>query len=470
VLRPIACALVVLGVAASWPTRADARRLRVAPRVAISTLIAPGVAVRIVGRRGDRVVRLTLACPPRVRIASRKVVLGRGGSRRVRWRIAPSGARRLRPGRCEIRGRWAPVGGHARGARRRARFVLIDRRPSPSPPDTPSAGPEVSGALHSTPAAPFVTASGAPVTLQALNVVPVWSSDPGNTWAKAHYDRIAAKGFNAVRFVLYWDDFEPASGAYNQTSLRTLDAAIARAKAAGLYVVLDEIHLWGLGGMNDVPLWARTGDSVTSVEANGAAYLKMLAERYRAEAAVAAYDIVNEFYRYPIDQNAVLRVYDELITEVRSVDRAKIVLIEPTYGDTSIAGADFANLTHRDNVVWSIHDYFAGGEDDGYATNGSQAGNYTWDGTSGYPSPDPSELERHLLVHVNAMRLVGIPLWIGEFGIGAGAVGHDRWIDDQVALFRKYGLGRSWWEYHTTGAFSATNSDYTWKPWVERLL
>jgi hypothetical protein len=31
--------------------------------------------------------------------------------------------------------------------------------------------------------------------------------------------------------------------------------------------------------MNDVPRWARTRDSVTSVEANGAACLKMLAAR-----------------------------------------------------------------------------------------------------------------------------------------------------------------------------------------------
>jgi hypothetical protein len=35
---------------------------------------------------------------------------------------------------------------------------------------------------------------------------------------------------------------------------------------------------------------------------------------------------------------------------------------------------------------------------------------------------------------------------------------------------RKYGLGHSWWEYHTTGAFSATTRDDTWKLWVARLL
>ena len=60
-----------------------------------------------------------------------------------------------------------------------------------------------------------------------------------------------------------------AVAALRLTSLRTLDAAIARAKAAGL----DEIHPWAGRHERRAP-WARTGNRVTSVEANGAAYLK----------------------------------------------------------------------------------------------------------------------------------------------------------------------------------------------------
>jgi hypothetical protein len=341
---------------------------------------------------------------------------------------------------------------------------------SPAPPPPPPPGP--AGSLHSTATQAFVDANGDEVRLRGFNVIPVWGNSPGQTWDSAKYTQIRSKGFNAVRFVLYWDDFEPSRGTWNQTNLTTLDTAVSRAKAAGLYVVLDMIHLWGSGGFNDVPAWAKTGDSVTTVQTNGAGFLKMLAGRYKNEPMVAAYDLVNEFARSPIDQNAVLRAYDSLISQVRTVDPAKIIMIEPTYGDSSIAGslADFANLTNKTNVVWSLHDYFGGGDDDGYSSSGAQSGTYLWNGTTGYSSPNLAQLENHLLVHVNKSRAAGIPMWIGELGIGSGVANHDLWIDQQIGLFNKYGLGFAWWEYYTTGPLSATNSDFTWKPWVDRLL
>jgi hypothetical protein len=342
--------------------------------------------------------------------------------------------------------------------------------------EEPSTGRPAGGSfpavLHSTPTAAFVDPSGQPLLLEGLNVMPIWSNDPGRTWPAGTYRRIRDAGFTVVRFVLYWDDFEPNRGDWDQVHLATLDTAVGRAGAAGLYVILDEIHLVGPGGFDHVPRWARTGDSVTTVERNGAGYLRMLASRYRAERTVAAYDPVNEFHRWPIDQNGVLRAYDRLVRQIRSVDPERIILIEPAYGDTSVAGnlVDFSTLTDRRNLVWSIHDYFAGGDDDGYGADGGQVGTYTWNGTAGYPVPDPEALERHLLVHLEKARTAGLPMWIGEFGIGERTVNRDRWIADQVGLFDRYGLGRAWWEYHGASPFSATNRDASWKPWARRLL
>ena len=118
--------------------------------------------------------------------------------------------------------------------------------------------------LHTTPDHAFVDAAGNEVQLRGLNLVPIWRGSPGRTWDQARYDQIAAKGFNVVRLVLYWDDFEPQPGAFDQTNLQTLDTAIARAKAAGLRVILDEIHIWGSdGGLQDVPAWARPATAST---------------------------------------------------------------------------------------------------------------------------------------------------------------------------------------------------------------
>jgi hypothetical protein len=325
--------------------------------------------------------------------------------------------------------------------------------------------------LHSTPTAAFVQPDGAAVQVHALNMIPVWRHSLGRTWARWHYLQIARKGFNAVRFVLYWSALEPRFGSFDQAALATLDTAVARARSAGLYVILDAIHLWGPNGMSYVPRWARTGDSVDTVRRNGGPYLEMLAARYVDDPAVAGLDLVSEFYRHPIDQNAVLRVYAKLIAQVRRVAPHKIVLIEPTYGDSSVAAglADFANLPERRDVVWSIHDFFAGGSQDGYFADGRQRGFYTWNGTTGYPHPNRRQLANHLVVQLRAAHRAALPMWIGEFGIGAGTPNHDRWISDQLALFSHYGLGWAWWGYGTSDRFNVTSDNYAWKPWI-RLL
>jgi hypothetical protein len=338
------------------------------------------------------------------------------------------------------------------------------RHPAP-PPD----------GVHATRTDAFVRPDGKPIRLNGVNVIPVWRNSPGRTWSAARYRSIAAKGFNAVRFVLYWDDFEPSPGAFDDTSLATLDTAVRRAKAAGLYVVLDEIHLWGPQGLKDVPAWARRGDSVASVQAHAAGYVRTLAARYRDEPAVAAYDPVNEPHRWPIDQNGVLRMYDRLIGVIRGVDPAKIVLVEPSYGDSSMSGrcADLSNLRRRGNVVFSIHDYFAGGDRDGFGADCGQAGRYAWDGRSGYRPADAPELTAHLRAYLDALGPAGLPLYVGEFGMGAGAPHRDRWIEDTVAALDRLRLGRTWWEYWTTaqrGAFSATTESGAWQPFVDLLV
>jgi Cellulase (glycosyl hydrolase family 5) len=351
------------------------------------------------------------------------------------------GAQRHRT-RCDLRTRI--VIGLAGTAAAAALVFSAVPGPVPGRP-TPTRWPAV---LHSTSRHAFVAADGTPVTLNGVNVIPVWAR---GSLSRRRYAAIAAKGFNSVRFVLYWDALEPHRGELDRQRLEALDTAIARASAARLYVVLDMIHLWGPRGLRSVPAWARSGDSVASVEANATAYVRMLARRYRDEPAVAAYDPVNEPHRWPIAQNAVLRMYDRLIGAIRQVAPAKIVLVEPTYGDTSIRGtcADLSNLTHRDNVVFSAHIYFAGGNDDGFGASCGQAGRYAWDGRTGYEPPDPAPLRAHLRAYLEPLAPEGIPLYVGEFGMAEGATNQARWVRDMVRLFDASGLSRAWWEPHS---------------------
>src|SRR5919202_5281187 len=100
----------------------------------------------------------------------------------------------------------------------------------------------VAGALFVvTPASSSTRAPYDKLESPGLNVVPVWADSPGNTWPQARYDQMHSKGFGVVRFMLHWKDFEPTSGQFDATALKTLDVAIARAKAAALNVVLVPI-------------------------------------------------------------------------------------------------------------------------------------------------------------------------------------------------------------------------------------
>jgi hypothetical protein len=159
-------------------------------------------------------------------------------------------------------------------------------------------------------------------------------------------------------------------------------------------------------------------------------------------------------------------MYNSLIKQVRTVDPDKIVLIEPTYGDTPVAGAlaDFSNLSVKTNVVWSVHDYFAGGEDDGYRADGAQAGSWTWSG-GGYLTPTSSSLTTTSSSASRRRGSPGSPCGSASTGSRTGRRTHDQWIRDKTAVFNKYGLGRSWWEYYTIGGLSATTSTFAWKPW-----
>ncbi len=196
----------------------------------------------------------------------------------------------------------------------------------------------------------------------------------------------------------------------------------------------------------------------------------MMARRYRDEPAVAAYDPVNEPPATPIDQDRVLRMYDGLIKTMRREDPKKIVIVEPSFGDSDLRSADFGLLSDRRNIVLSVHDYYAGGAAEGYGPGLEQRGNYTWDGTSGYPSPSRSDLRKHMMAYLDPAREAGLPVWVGELGIGSEAVNAERWVSDKLDLLREQELGYAWWAYRPGPGLDALDSDLRLKPLVERAL
>ena len=336
----------------------------------------------------------------------------------------------------------------------------------PGPPD-PVIVPSSAGPL-ATKDARIVDPRGRSVLLRGFNIIPIFDDPPGQTWGAGHYRRMRGLGLNVARFVLYWSDFEPSRGRFDEQRLATLDTAIARAREAGMYVVLDLVHLYE--GETYVPSWARRGDALTDVAREAGPYLAMMARRYRDEPAVAAYDPVNEPATTPIDQDRVLRTYDGLIRTIRREDPEKVVMIEPSFGDSDLRTANFDLLSDRRNLVLSVHDYYAGGAGDGYGPGLEQRGSYAWDGTSGYPSASKADLKAHMTAYLEPASEAGLAVWVGELGIDPGAPNAERWVRDKTALLEEQGLGFAWWVYRPGPGLDALEPDLSLKPLVERAL
>jgi hypothetical protein len=152
---PAAVALVVvaagsaaLGVAVARTSRAPGQAVHglTAPaRVSFRTLTTSGFAVGAVVPRGTRVVRLALArrAIPRTTVA-RTFRVGGATRVRLRWRVSPASARRLRAGAYDLEARAGPRSGQLQGAPGVRTLRLFGRHPTapgPSPPSGASGRP-----------------------------------------------------------------------------------------------------------------------------------------------------------------------------------------------------------------------------------------------------------------------------------------------------------------------------------------
>lgn len=331
--------------------------------------------------------------------------------------------------------------------------------------------------------------AGGPLWLCGFNH-PAYFSGGTGAYSQAAFNSMSARGFRVVRPLVRWAHIEPnapvgSTHTYNQTYLQTLDLTIARAKAAGIWSVINCLHLFGSGGMDPtyVPSWASSlgGDSVTVLERSAGPYLAMLADRYKNEPAVAAYDLANEPYvggsfNYATDQTRVMRMYNTLISAVRARDPNTICHIEPTWGDSDPSLCDFSVISpaNRKNCVYQPHSYYSGLATD-FSSNGSQnkvAGNYLWGCEQGDFDDSPERrtaIFDHLSLHVNSAKAAGIPTVLGEFGDDPLNGGQQEWIDAMVSFSRSLRMPYIWWEFRTSQCYSASDTDGTWNGFVDRF-
>lgn len=253
-----------------------------------------------------------------------------------------------------------------------------------------------------------------------------------NHVTKADIDALAAWGFNHVRLPMHYALYtapvseEPVTGqqTWREEGFRRTDELLSWLKANGMTVVLD-LHAAPGGQGNDVNIADRdpAAPSLWDDAANRdkmVALWRRLAERYKDEPAVAAYDILNEpnwGFHDAADRNgcresgnAPLRELLQRTTRaIREVDTRHIVIIEGNCWGNNYRGV-LDEGPWDDNLVVSFHKY--------------------WNGTG-----------RDSIAELLALRdRWNVPLYLGETGENS-----NDWYARTVALAEGEGIGWAAW-------------------------
>lgn len=194
--------------------------------------------------------------------------------------------------------------------------------------------------------------------------------------------RVQDMGFNSIRFAIdgnwYLDDPE--------VFWQWLDRNVGWARQHGVRLILD-LHV-PIGGF-----WLDRGDegysfdlwSDPDLRQQNAELWREIADRYRDEPAVAAYDLLNEPVTTDSDGEQWKDLAEQLVDAVRSVDENHLLVVEGVHGVDGLfgtAGEDPHFLVDDDNVVYDFHFY------EPFAYTHQNAGwMSTGDGGS-YPDPD----------------------------------------------------------------------------------
>jgi aryl-phospho-beta-D-glucosidase BglC (GH1 family) len=272
------------------------------------------------------------------------------------------------------------------------------------------------------------------------------------------FDFLKAQGVNSIRIPFWYRNFmADEAGAWinddngseidtTNPGFRRLDWAITQAKERGIYVILDlhgapggqaMDHSCGTVGKNE--LYTNAAYEQATVDLWTA-----LAKRYKDQAAVVAYDLLNEPQNnggysgpnawVPGSTRAIretIRLYDRLYREIRAVDTNTIIIMEGIWSMNLPNPKYILNgkqTVWDKNVMYSMHIY-----------------DHALD-TKSPPSPGGT-INYRVYELTEARRKWGVAIHIGEFN-------NDR-QGNQVAAYQLYNDSKiNWnmWTYKIAGA------------------
>lgn len=271
---------------------------------------------------------------------------------------------------------------------------------------------------------------------------PVQTQEFYDAWLANHVRKIDVDsmkrwGFNSVRLPMHYNlytlpvDKEPVAGenTWLQKGFQLTDSLLSWCKANNIYLILD-LHAAPGGQGNDVNIADRNPakPNLWDSEANQLktiALWRKIAERYKDEPFVGAYDILNEpnygFQNPSADPNGtqeklnapLRKLMMEITTAIRDVDQQHLIIIEGNGWGNNYNG--IFPLWDK-NMAISFHKYW----------------NYN---------------DQASIAHmIKARDDQNAPIWLGETGENSNV-----WFRDAISLLESNNIGWSWWPLKKIG-------------------
>ncbi|HSI39393.1 MAG TPA: cellulase family glycosylhydrolase [Xanthobacteraceae bacterium] len=237
-----------------------------------------------------------------------------------------------------------------------------------------------------------------------------------------------AAGFTTVRVPLHWKLFvDPADhGRFEGEGWALLDRLVAWCRQAGLKVIID-LHA-APGGQTGVNHDDGVGYPLTFyVPAHQRLTVELwrrIAQRYRDEPAVLAYDLLNEpispYHDIDYLNPRLEPFYRQIVEAIRSVDANHVVMLAAAQWSREFAvfGPPFDA-----NAAYTYHKFWASRE------------------------------RREVQDYVNFSRRWGVPIVLGETGELT-----DEWNAGYRAMNERFGIGWSFWTYKNLDSSSTVVS------------
>jgi len=276
--------------------------------------------------------------------------------------------------------------------------------------------------------------------------------------------RIARLGCNSVRLPFHYALVEESPYVYSLDGVGYIDKAIMWAKKYGMRVILDmhavpgaQNHDWHSDSDGEARFWTNK-----AFQHRAAALWVFLADRYKDEAGVAGYDLLNETVLN--DPKAMNKYYHAAIKAIRTVDRRHIIFVE---GNRWAQDIECLDLFEDDNLVLGIHFY--------------EPLEFTFNFVPGLTYPvgqgkgrwDKAFMHKRLAGFVKSAQKRGRPLWCGEFGVNTrgGLYHEDVWLKDVLACFNANGIHWHYWTWKAMKNYIFPDGVYSYfpnDPWVNR--